>query len=88
MGYRVSVRVSSIHREKKINNVGQPTGRVSPHLFEKMVDIPFKLHIYKVPLRPLRGVPKGVAQERSPNIQHLTVGKFVELTDDVLENYL
>ena len=27
---------------------------------------------YKVPLRE---VPKGVAQERNPNIQHLTVGK-------------
>ena len=27
------------------------------------------VHIYKVPLRE---VPRGVAQERSPNIQHLT----------------
>ena len=30
------------------------------------------VYIYKVPLRK---VPKGVAQERNPSIQHLTVGK-------------
>ena len=37
----------------------------------------FIYNIYKVPLRE---VPKGVAQERNPNIQHLTVCRQIICT--------